>query len=124
MQNTELKTILKGEHIGRIGISQTNWMRYVDKNLSDEKYLEENIHLVFEVGTGIDTQDFSLDHHFPFINHSFMTMNVDEVSHVEVPDSRNMVVHFKNNDEFTLYDISEHDYNEILCWVTVNKLKA
>lgn len=70
MQNTELKTILKGEHIGRIGISQTNWMRYVDKNLSDEKYLEENIHLVFEVGTGIDTQDFSLDHHFPFINHS------------------------------------------------------
>lgn len=57
-------------------------------------------------------------------NDGFMTMNVDEVSHVEVPDSRNMVVHFKNNDEFTLYDISEHDYNEILCWVTVNKLKA
>lgn len=54
----------------------------------------------------------------------FAILTAEEVQKVVVLDNSNSAeIHYKNGDVTTCYDFSTHDFNEFLCWATVNKLK-
>ncbi|MEH6990590.1 hypothetical protein [Cytobacillus firmus] len=58
-------------------------------------------------------------------NNGFVKLSADEIKKVQILERKNTAeIHFKNGDIFNCYDFSTHDFNEFLCWVSVNKLKA
>lgn len=55
----------------------------------------------------------------------FAKLTADEVQKVIILNKNNTAeIHFKNGDITTCHEFSGHDFNEFLCWVTINKLKA
>ncbi|GMA51805.1 hypothetical protein GCM10025857_31620 [Alicyclobacillus contaminans] len=53
----------------------------------------------------------------------FSTLTEERVAKVtKLARENSLKVEFKDGDILDLYDISTYDYNEILCWATVNKL--